>query len=63
MKITIAIELDNDGMRTPGDVLAGIKRAFAYLTPGEVFDPQSGAARGGIRDINGNRVGAWEVTP
>lgn len=62
MKFTLEIELGNDAMQTPEDVreaLLSIARDYNTLTALTAFGMDDS---GSIRDINGNRVGHWEVT-
>jgi predicted metal-dependent TIM-barrel fold hydrolase len=60
MRFALTIKLGNDGMSSPYDVaraldeLASDLKRNGLIGVGEV---------GIIRDVNGNRVGSWEVTP
>ena len=59
MELRITIELGNDAMQTPADVLAAVERSFrARMDMGAALDPLT---RNIIRDDNGNTVGRWIV--
>jgi len=62
MQITITIDLGNEAMQTPEDVVDAVTRTMlrsqnvsrvGALTPGDF---------GHLTDFNGNAVGRWEVT-
>jgi len=57
MRLTLQIDLGNDGMQTAADVLAAINRSMNYPQLATMGAGDSEA----IRDGNGNTVGAWEV--
>lgn len=59
---TLTIELGNDAMQTGADVghaLRAVADRLDYFTDREAGDVTPFA----IRDLNGNTVGAWQVTP
>ena len=59
MTFTLTIELGDAAMQTLDDVFEAINEVHERLTgQGEMLD---GTESGRIRDINGNRVGKWEV--
>lgn len=60
MKFTLEIELGNAAMQTQRDIKTAIKGAFT----GAAFEdhPFKAMDSGIVRDINGNKVGKWEVT-
>jgi hypothetical protein len=62
MKLTIEIELGNDAMRTGRDVettLRDVGTRVRAALPGVIARSDEGR----IRDVNGNTVGRWAVTP
>lgn len=59
MKLTIAIEFGNDAMQRYSQARSVIKDALG--TSDHRAKPQVGDS-GIFRDVNGNRVGSWEVT-
>lgn len=59
MKLTIEIEFGNDAMQRYSQARAVIKDGLG--TSGHLAKPVIGDA-GTFRDVNGNRVGKWEVT-
>jgi hypothetical protein len=60
MKFTLTIDLGNSAMDEPQDVARALDEvAFDLKRNGFVGEGESGL----IRDLNGNRVGSWEVTP
>ena len=58
MKVTLKIELGNDGMQTGDDVRWALEETLARMTR----DAISKGMAGKIIDYNGNTVGSWEVT-
>jgi len=59
-RFTLTIELGNDAAQTPYDV-ADMLAALAH----NLRDPRGdewGPTTGNMRDVNGNRVGSWEVS-
>lgn len=58
---TLTIRLGNDAMQTSADV-AGAINAAVYDLQGEQggYEPLT-PGNGPIYDVNGNRVGKWEV--
>jgi hypothetical protein len=56
----LEIKLGNDAMQTPGDVSNALRDAAIKLGS---FGDWNGDDSGIIRDLNGNTVGTWEVTP
>lgn len=64
MKFIVEIELGNDAMRTADDVLKSIRRSLERLPRDEAFeDYEHDWPSGQLRDVNGNKVGEWEVVP
>jgi hypothetical protein len=59
MKFTLEIDLGNDAMQTGSDVAAALRRLAVKLSD-SLFD--EGADHGRIMDLNGNKVGTWEVS-
>lgn len=60
MRFTLEIELGNDAMRTPADLAGALQDLAGDLenAPGTEPAPSAGV----IRDMNGNRVGHWQVS-
>lgn len=59
MKLRVEIELGNDAMQTPGDVLRALN---VYLGIRDQTSPLEAGEDGAVGDVNGNTVGHWEVT-
>ena len=53
-KLTLTIEMGNDGMLTSTQLREAVVKASQKMRPGETS--------GTIRDLNGNTVGKWEIT-
>jgi len=62
MKFTLSIDLGNAAMQTGDDVARALTEVAHTLTAfhGDHRLPEAMAGLS-IRDLNGNRVGAWEV--
>ena len=58
-QFTITITLGNDAMLTPTDVAETLNRVADTLWPQDKFGY---GASGGLYDVNGNRIGDWQVT-
>ena len=54
---SLKIKLGNDAMNTNGDISKALDVVAGDLL---AFGPK--AFRGGIYDVNGNKVGEWKVT-
>lgn len=65
MKLSIHISSDNEAASTIDDVRAMILGVVDRLADLESEEGGlgTGGAAGIIRDVNGNRVGNWTVTP
>jgi hypothetical protein len=68
MRITFTIDLGNDAARTPNDVREILQRWWlAYAGQGSggqlPFDQRDVGIEPPLRDVNGNTVGYWTVTP
>ena len=61
MKLVITIALGNDAMRTPRDVAEAVSRHMKRLGSKPFEDFETDWPSGPIRDVNGNKVGEWEV--
>lgn len=62
MEFTLKIKLGNDAMQTGDDVSAALRESAQRIEEswgGELAE--SAPLAGRIYDLNGNRVGAWEV--
>lgn len=59
MIFKLEIELGNDGMRTPDDV-SGVLRQVARDIE-DFLEWTSTDGPGTLRDINGNKVGKWDL--
>lgn len=59
MKFTLEIELGNDAMQTYADIAHAVRRIFS-----DFANRHENAAddMGRIYDINGNKVGTWEIS-
>ena len=63
MKFTLEIELGNDAMQTYADIQGSIDHTLTAVCFTAGADPITEVDDGGILvDVNGNRVGEWEVT-
>lgn len=64
MRFTLSIDLDNDAFAAPADGTGELGRTLRQL--GVMFDDSAStlaALEGGkVRDVNGNTVGAWQVS-
>lgn len=56
MKFQLEIELGNDAMQSAQDVFDAIQH-YGDTNP----EPFKGGESSNIRDLNGNKVGKWEV--
>jgi hypothetical protein len=54
----LKIELGNEAMQTPQDIAQALREAAGSL---DGLVPEATRASGSIRDLNGNRVGKWEI--
>lgn len=54
----LKIELGNEAMQTPQDIAQALREAAGGL---DGLVPEATRASGSIRDLNGNRVGKWEI--
>jgi len=54
MEFTLRIELGNDAMRSPDDIAAALRRVALKV--------QGGTGTGKVWDVNGNAVGAFDIT-
>jgi hypothetical protein len=63
MKLTIEIELGNEAMTMPVEVVDAINRSLANHASArqDGWQPLAAGDRHLISDINGNRVGSWQV--
>lgn len=62
MKFTLQIEVGNDAVQGEGDVAQLLRNVATHLCAGgSFFDFQGQARVGTVRDVNGNKVGRWEV--
>jgi hypothetical protein len=62
MRFTLEIELGNAEMQTPDHVAEALNRTADKLwNTGWAHNPREEG--GSVRDLNGNRVGSWEVLP
>lgn len=62
MKFILEIELGNDAMRTGNEVGEKLQLISRILGDSRVFGgPLTPIEPQGIRDLNGNTVGKWEV--
>ena len=59
---TLTIELGNDAMRSPAELLAAVELSMRDVVAFWDDGPLSPGEYGRIRDENGNTVGNWEVT-
>ena len=59
MKFTLEIELGNDAMQTYADIARATQRIFSDFSRRHE-DAEDDAGR--IYDVNGNKVGFWEVS-
>lgn len=59
MDFKLTIKLGNAAMQTPDDVAEALRKLAAKMDHTEF----SGLEFGSIRDVNGNTVGSWELTP
>lgn len=59
MKFTLKIESGNEGMSDPLDVVRAIRHIADKI---EEHSPTWKAA-GYVFDVNGNKVGTWEIRP
>lgn len=65
MKFRIDIKLGNDAMRSERHVAALLKQLASKLNNGAIRlqdDDRGDYPSGALRDVNGNKVGNWEVT-
>jgi hypothetical protein len=64
MKFKVTIEL-GDAMQTEGHIAAALHRLSFNLNAGRIpLESEDGTYPSGpIRDVDGNKVGEWEVTP
>lgn len=60
MKFVLTIELGNDAMQTKDDIAAVLTETAARI-PRAIVGRIGVGDSAFIRDINGNRVGNWEV--
>ena len=60
MKFTLEIKLGNDAMQTPADIADALQDLAGDLKDAPDIEPTPSA--GTIRDINGNRIGHWQVS-
>lgn len=59
MKFTLEIEMGNDAMQTYADIAQATRRIFSdFARRDEAAEDDAGR----IYDINGNKVGTWEVS-
>ena len=65
MKFFLELDLDNDAMRTIGDLNATLAGVAASLErKGDREDAVPAVPEGRLlRDINGNKIGTWRITP
>ena len=62
MTFKLEIELGNDAMQSAYDVALALSEAVRQLTLHRGYsEPLQHEEQGSIRDVNGNRVGSWEV--
>jgi len=59
MKLKLEIELGNDAMTTPLDVLEAVGRSLDNRISDD--EPLTTGLRNIIRDVNGNTVGSWYI--
>ncbi len=59
MKVTVEVELGNDAMQTAGEVLRALTASFRINASANVR--MCAGEEGVVMDVNGNRVGKWEV--
>jgi hypothetical protein len=59
MKLKLEIELGNDAMTTPLDVLEAVGRSLDNRINDD--EPLTTGLRNIVRDVNGNTVGSWHV--
>jgi len=58
-KFFLEIDLGNDAMKTPEDIGGALQRVGRMVE--QTHDPKFGEWKNNIRDINGNKVGFYEV--
>ncbi len=59
MKFTLTIELGNDAMQTRSDIEEALRKLGQNLR--HMSDPPEAGDGCGIMDLNGNRVGRWDI--
>lgn len=57
---SLVIELGNDGMQTPADVAAALRKTAGQVGVWAEW-PNTDEVYTGVRDGNGNTVGEWEI--
>jgi hypothetical protein len=59
----LKIDLGNDAMKTPGDIIQALTGVIETLGENSNHPAYTKMNAGSIRDINGNVVGHYEVIP
>lgn len=62
-KFTLEITLGNAAMEGPRDVAEALNKVAEKLSGNAYGTPLHPPTEGTIRDLNGNTVGKWAVTP
>lgn len=60
LKFTLSIKLGNESMQDPADIAEALRNVADSLDHGQHLDDLVGAP---IMDLNGNKVGDWDIWP
>lgn len=59
MKVVIEVDLGNEAMQSPLNVIHAVENALHKQT--DLHEPMQAGQGGPLRDVNGNTVGKWVV--
>lgn len=59
MRFKLIIELGNDAMQTADELAEALRNAATRIET--QYNELSSGQYGGVKDVNGNNVGEWEV--